>query len=183
MTSDCPDAWPLTVLSDHGQFYLTDLGAHSDWMRLHGTDPDLAPAGWTEEAVYGHRIGVEPFSVSIGTARDATVEVEVLLRVVPAAPAADPGAAEHIVEADLGLPSGDLAIYGPADDPGSEQHVHIAPGHYRIRVSYRHRGLPEKDADDPQAGRDFLYQVDLWPAAVPAPVTVLKQGPRSWGWA
>lgn len=104
-----------------------------------------------------------------------------LLRIHSAAPAADPGAAEHIVEADLGLPSGDLAISGPADDPGSEQHVHVVPGNYRIRVSYRCFGLSGEDADDHEIGNEVLYQADLWPAEAPAPLAVLKQGPRAWG--
>lgn len=67
----------------------------------------------TEEAADGHRIGAEPYSLAIGTARRDTVEVS--LRIHPSAPAADLDGAEHVVEADLGLPSGDLAIYGPTN--------------------------------------------------------------------
>ena len=102
-------------------------------MRSHGGDPALPPAGWTEEAGYGHRIGVEPYSLAIGTARRDIVEVS--LRIYPSAPAADLDGAEHVVEADLGLPGGDLAICGAADDLGEEQHVRVAAGGYRVRVS------------------------------------------------
>jgi hypothetical protein len=49
--------------------------------------------------------------------------IEVSLRIHRAAPPADLDGAEHVVEADLGLPGGDLAICGPADDLGEEQHV------------------------------------------------------------
>ena len=35
----------LTVVADHYQFFLQDLQAYAQWMRSHGTDPDLAPVG------------------------------------------------------------------------------------------------------------------------------------------
>ncbi len=38
-------------------------------------DPDLAPAGWTSEAVHVHRICVEPHSIAVETARDDMVEM------------------------------------------------------------------------------------------------------------
>ena len=63
--------------------------------------------------MYGHRIGVEPHSLAAGTARRDIAEVSV--RIHPSAPAASLDGAEHVVEADLGLPGGDLAICGPAD--------------------------------------------------------------------
>ena len=104
-------------------------------MRSHGADPGLAPAGWTEEAVYGHRIGAEPYSLAIGTARRDNVEI--LLRICPRAPAADLEAAEHVVEADLGLPGGDLAICAAGDDLGQERHVRVAAAvtGYACRIS------------------------------------------------
>jgi hypothetical protein len=44
--------------ADHGQFYVQDLDPYDAWIAEHAVDPDLAPAGWTDEAVYVHRIGV-----------------------------------------------------------------------------------------------------------------------------
>lgn len=178
MASDDPGTLQLTVLADHYQFYLQDLAAHGTWMRSHGGDPGLAPAGWTKEAVYDHRIGVEPFSLAVGTADDGTVEV--LLSLAPARPAVGPADAEHIVEADLGLPGGDLAISGPADDPGSEQHVPVAPGSYRVRVSYRRTHRPGTTVNGSAPVNDFRYEISLWPVEAPAPLAVLKQGPRQW---
>ena len=144
-------------------------------MRSHGADPELAPAGWTEEAVYGHRIGVEPYSLAIGTARRDNVEVS--LRISRRAPAADPEGAEHVVEADLGLPGGDLAICEVGDDLGKKRHVRVAAGSYRVRVSYLPSG-PPAGSNQSEPGDHFLYQIDLWPAPQAAPLVVLKQGPR-----
>jgi hypothetical protein len=116
MEPETPGSQRLIVFADYCQFFLQDLDAHGAWMRSHGADPELAPAGWTEEAVYGHQIGVEPYSLAIGTARRDNVEVS--LRISRRAPAADPEGAEHVVEADLGLPGGDLAICEVGDDLG-----------------------------------------------------------------
>lgn len=45
-------------------------------------------------------------------------------------------AAEHVVEADLPVPSGKLVISGPADYPSQERFFSVLPGLYRARVSY-----------------------------------------------
>jgi hypothetical protein len=168
----------LVVFADYCQYFLQDLDAHGIWMRSHGADPALAPAGWTEEAVYGHRIGVEPYSLAIGTARRDVVEVS--LRIHRSAPAADLEGAEHVVEADLGLPGGDLAICEVAGDPGEERHVRVAAGSYRVRVSYLPSGPPLEGSNQSEPGDHFLYQIDLWPTARAAALAVLKQGPRLW---
>jgi hypothetical protein len=175
---ESPDVQRLTVFADHYQFYLQDLQAYGQWMRAHGTDPDLPPAGWTSEAVYIHRIGVEPYSLAVGTARNDRVEAE--LRLHPAEPSTWVMDAEHVVEADLDVPNGDLAVYGPADDPGQEPHISIAQGRYRVRVSYLPSGPPAAEANETGYGDYFIYRVDLWPASKPAPLAVLKQGPDPW---
>lgn len=135
------------------------------WMQSHSPDPDLPPAGWTEEAVYGHRIGAEPYSLAVGTARRDSVEVS--LRICPRAPVADLEGAGHIVEADLGLPGGDLAICGVGDDLGEERHVRVAAGSYRVRVSYLPSGPPPSGSDQLEPGDHFLYQIDPWPTSRP----------------
>ena len=178
MKSEVPEARRLVVFADYCQFFLQDLKAHGIWMRSPGADPALAPAGWTEEAVYGHRIGVELYSLAIGTARRDIVEIS--LRVCPSAPAADLDGAAHVVEADLGLPGGDLAVCGVADDPGEEHHVRVAAGSYRVRVSYRPSGPPPEGSNQSEPGDHFLYQVDLWLTARATALAVLKQGPRLW---
>ena len=62
------------VFADYYQFYIQDAAAHDQEMRSGGaTNPDRPPAGWTEESEQ-IRIGVEPHSVSVGTARRDVVE-------------------------------------------------------------------------------------------------------------
>jgi hypothetical protein len=106
--------------------------------------------------------------------------VETTLRLHLAEPRAGTEDAEHIVEADIDVPSGDMAIYGPADGPGQEVHISITPGRYRARVSYIPSGPPAAGGNDAEYGDHFIYQVDLWPANKSAPVTVPKQGANPW---
>jgi hypothetical protein len=173
-----PDVRRLTILADHYAFYLQDLQAYGQWMRAHGTDPDLPPSGWTSGAVHIHRIAVEPYSLTVGTARDDGVEAE--LRLHRAEPTTWVPDADHVVEADLEAPNGDLAVYGPADDPGQELHLSIAPGGYRVRVSYLPSEPPASEANQTGYGDYFIYRVDLWPTSKPSPLAVLKQGPDPW---
>lgn len=173
MRSTALPSWLITT-----QFYLQDLHAHEQWMRSHGTDPGLAPAGWTSEAVYIHRIGVEPHSLAVGTARNDMVETTLSFH--PAEPRTRMKDAEHVVEAGIDLPNGDIVIYGPADDPGQKQRISIAPGRYRARVSHIPSGPPTVEANDTGYGGYFIYQVDLWPTSKPVSLAVLKQGPGRW---
>ncbi|WP_242887765.1 hypothetical protein [Actinomadura litoris] len=166
------------VLADHGQFFLQDLDAHGIWMRAHGTDPALVPAGWTQEADQIHRIGIEPHSIALGTARSDVVEAMVCVHLT--APVADLEDAEHVVEADLGLPNGDLAVYGPADDVGTERRIQVGPGRYRTRVSYLPADAPEAGSNDAEPGEHFLYRIEMWPAGEPTGLVVVKQGPSPW---
>jgi hypothetical protein len=106
--------------------------------------------------------------------------VETTLRIHPAEPKNRVEDAEHVVEADVDLPNGDMVIYGPADDPGREQHISIAQGRYRVRVSYVPTAPPAAGPDDAGYGDYFIYLVDLWRTGKPAPLAVLRQGPSPW---
>ncbi|MFI6509846.1 hypothetical protein ACIBCT_19765 [Streptosporangium sp. NPDC050855] len=172
------DRHRFTVLAYCGQFYLQDLEAHGVWMRSHAEDDQHPPAGWTEEAVYVHRIGVQPHSIAIGTARSDMVETTLLFH--PTAPMASLEEADHVVEADIELPTGDLAVYGPADGPGQERHVNVAAGRYRVRVSYTPSAPPASEHDDSEPGDHLHYRMDIWPTGSPAALAVLKQGQRLW---
>jgi hypothetical protein len=175
---ESPDVDRLIVFADYYQFYLQDLQAYLDWLGSDGTDPDLPPAGWTSEAVHVHRIGVEPNSLSVGTARNDRVEVT--LRFHPGEPPAWAAETEHVVEADLDVPNGDLAVYGPTDGPGQEQHITIARGRYRVRVSYIPSEPPTIGASGGGYGDHFIYHADLWPVMTPTPLVVLRQGSNPW---
>jgi hypothetical protein len=57
------------------QFYVQDADAHDHAMRAGAAmDPDRPAGGWTDDAVQVHRIGLEPHSISVGTARQDLVE-------------------------------------------------------------------------------------------------------------
>jgi len=172
------EARRAVVFADHGQFYVQDVEAHDQEMRSGGAmDPDRAPAGWTYEAVHLHRIGVEPHSISVGTARSDFVETSLELH---AAPPRELPQAEHIVEADMQIPTGALSIHGCFEDPGPEQRVNIQAGRYRVRVSYVPSDPPEADSNPDEPGDFLRYCVDMWPAAEPAGLVVVKQGPSPW---
>ncbi|MFD5813985.1 hypothetical protein [Streptomyces sp. NPDC127038] len=171
------DALRFLIDADHGQFYVQDLDPYDAWMGDDATDRDLPPAGWTEEAVFVHRIGVEPHSISVGTARDDMVES--LITVHASAPTVEP-TAEHVVEADLDAPTGRLALYSPGVLPEDGPAVTVPAGRLRARVSYVPSGPPAVDTNgDP--GHHFLYRIDLWPTDRARELVVLKQGPNPWG--
>lgn len=154
MKPAAPQTWRLAVFADYRQFFFQDRDAHGIWMQSHGADPGLAPAGRTGKAVYGHRIGAEPYSLAIGTARRDTVEVS--LRVSPSTPAADLEGTEHVAEADLSLPGGDLPICAAGDAPGEERHIRVEAGSYRARGSYLPSGSPPEGSSHSGPGDHFL---------------------------
>ncbi|WP_435229287.1 hypothetical protein [Streptomyces sp. Tue6028] len=162
--------------ADHGQFYVQDLEPYDAWMAKHATDPDLPPAGWTEEAVHVHRIGVEPHSISVGTARDDMVESQITLH--ESAPMTEP-TAEHIVEADLDASTGQLAVSSPGVLPEDGPSMSVPSGLLRVRVSYVPAEPPAVDTNG-GPGDHFLYQVDLWPTDQACGLAILKQGPNPW---
>ncbi|MGW5612049.1 hypothetical protein ACWEWI_39690 [Streptomyces sp. NPDC003753] len=166
----------FVIDADHGQFYVQDLAPYDAWIAEHATDPTLAPAGWTKEAVYVHRIGVEPHSISVGTARDDMVES--LITVHPSAPTTDP-TAEHIVECDLDAPTGQLTMSSPGTDPEDGPSLAVPAGMLRVRVSYIPAGPPPVDTNG-GPGDHFLYQVDLWASDRGRGLVVVKQGPEIW---
>ncbi|WP_306192581.1 hypothetical protein [Streptomyces sp. MK5] len=162
--------------ADHGQFYVQDLEPYDAWTAEHAMDPDLPPAGWTEEAVHVQRIGVEPHSISVGTARDDMVES--LITVHTSAPMTEP-TAEHIVEADLNAPTGRLSVSSPGVLPEDGPGMTVPAGLLRARVSYVPSDPPAVDTDG-GPGEHFLYRIDLWPADRVRGLAVLKQGPSPW---
>ncbi|MEV4054257.1 hypothetical protein AB0J55_23940 [Amycolatopsis sp. NPDC049688] len=155
----------LVVHADQRQFSVRDSRSR------------LTGSGWTPEAVECHRIGVEPGGLAIATARSDLVESSVTLLPSPAALSPD---AEHVVEADLPVPSGKLVISGPADYPSQEKFFSVLPGLYRARVSYVPAGPPPVDWNDHEYGEHYRYVVELWPAAAPSGVEVLRQGAAVW---
>ncbi|MER7585046.1 hypothetical protein [Kitasatospora sp. NPDC097691] len=170
------DSLKFLIDADHGQFYVQDLEPYDAWMAEHAMDPDLPPAGWTDEAVHVHRIGVEPHSISVGTARDDMVES--LITIHTSVPMIE-SAAEHIVEVDLAAPTGRLALSSPGVHPEDGPSLTVPAGLLRARVSYIPSDPPAVDTNG-GPGDHFLYRIDLWPADQPCGLVVLKQGPNPW---
>ncbi len=137
----------------------------------------LTGSGWTSLAVECHRIGVEPGGFAIATARSDVVESSVTLVPSPPALAAD---AEHVVEADLPVPSGKIVISGPADYPSQEKYFSVLPGLYRARVSYVPAGPPAVTWNEHEFGEHYRYVVQLWPVPEPSEVEVIRQGAAVW---
>ncbi|WP_206792183.1 hypothetical protein [Amycolatopsis sp. MtRt-6] len=155
----------LVVHADQRQFSLRDSAAR------------LTGSGWTPSAVESHRIGVEPGGIAIATARSDVVESSVDL--LPSPPAVVPSA-EHVVEADLPVPSGRVVISGPADYPSQEKYFSVLPGLYRARVSYVPAGPPGVTWNEHEFGEHYRYVVELWPVERPSEVEVLRQGAAVW---
>jgi hypothetical protein len=157
----------------YAQFCVQDVDPYDAWMAEHATDPGLPPGGWSGEAVQTHRIGLEPHSISVGTARDDTVETLIAVHASP--PTVEP-TAEHIVEADLDTPTGKLSTFSIGD---AGHTMTVPAGLLRARISY----IPSEPlAVDTNGGPGdhFLYRIDLWPTDQPHELVVLKQGPIPW---
>ena len=102
------------VFADHSQFYIQDIDGQTAAETDEGYD---WPEARSEEAVAVCRIGVDgPCSIAIGTARSDYVETA--LRVHDAEPPLVE--AEHIVEADLTVPSGVVHVFGCMELPRPE---------------------------------------------------------------
>ncbi|MBE8518687.1 hypothetical protein ILP97_14400 [Amycolatopsis sp. H6(2020)] len=155
----------LVVHADQRQFSVRDSRSR------------LTGSGWTPAAVECHRIGVEPGGFAIATARSDVVESSVTL--VPSAPALVFDA-EHVVEADLPVPSGRLVISGPSDYISQEKFFSVLPGLYRARVSYVPADPPSVTWNEHEFGEHYRYVVELWPVEGPSDVEVLRQGAAVW---
>lgn len=165
------------LFAEYGQFYVQDADAYDRAMRAGAAmDPDRPAGGWTEDAVQLHRIGLEPHSISVGTAREDLVEMVLLVHTGPPELTIN---AEHVVEADLDVPTGAVSIVGCSRTSQPEHAVTVAPGRYRTRVCYI-PSVPPADSDPDAPGDHFSYQIDIWPAAEPSALTVVRQGPSPW---
>ena len=167
----------VVLFADYGQFYVQDVDAHDRAMRAGAAmDPDLPAGGWTDDAVQVHRIGLEPHSISVGTARTDLVESVLAIHTDPPNLNANAG---HIVEADLDIPTGVTSIVGCTQPPQPEHGLAVGPGQYRARISYI-PSAPPAGSDPDLPGDHFTYQIDMWPATEPTALTVVRQGPSPW---
>src|SRR5713226_7230946 len=96
----------VKVFADYHQFYLWDKGM-----------TPLAPEQYSEEDVQ-RRIKTGPYVVVVQPERDMNVSLEIEIH--DSEPAYDPAAWDHIAEASLHLPTGQLQVHectgGPVAD-------------------------------------------------------------------
>jgi hypothetical protein len=142
------------VLADYYQFYLWDRGMTTQ-----------APEEYTDEDMR-RRIKTGPHVVVIQPERNTTVTVEV--EVHDADPEFDTAVWDHVSEASLHLPTGQLQVHQCIGGPVAE--FEVEPGWYRVRSL--HGGLATIDRSGLEGGDH--YRAVLWPSP-PQELRVLKQ--------
>ena len=140
------------VFADYHQFYLWDRGKTNQ-----------APEDYTDEDVR-RRIKTGPYVVVIQPERNTLISV--VIEIHDADPEFDMAAWDHIAEASLHLPTGQLQIHECTG--GSVAELVVEPGWYRVRsLGGGFATLSEREVRD-------HYLIVLWPAP-PADVRVVKQ--------
>ena len=142
------------LFADYHQFYLWDRGMHPK-----------APEDYTDEDTR-LRIKTGPHVLVIQPERNMTVAVEVEIH--DAEPPCDADRWDHIAEASLHLPTGQLQVHECTGGPVAD--FCVEPGWYRVRS--HHGGLDTIDESGLE-GNDHYLAV-LWPAP-PAELRVIKQ--------
>ena len=145
----------VKIFPDYHQFYLWDKGMNPS-----------GPEEYSQEDV-DKRIKVGPHVVVIQPDGD-TAHVPVSIEIHDAEPSPDLQEWDHIAEASLNLPTGQLQVHectgGPVDD------FQVDKGWYRVRSF--HGGL-DSVHDGKSDAADF-YRVALWPSP-PDEVRIIKR--------
>lgn len=149
-------SFKLSLFADYFQFYIQDEPA----------DGNLSEA-WTPEAT-DRLLAIAPGTIGIGTVRNMDVPVEV--EILETEPDADFSKWDHVVEASLDVGSGRIVIAGCTDYFPDAQRIEVAPGSYRVRVSY---GALDQLSANGLEGDDH-YRLQLWQAPA-IDVRVLKE--------
>jgi hypothetical protein len=152
-------SFALTLFADYHQFYIQD----------EATDGNLSDS-W-DDAATARLLAIAPGAIGIGTVRNA--EVPVAVEIHEREPDADFVAWDQVIEAALTVVSGPLVIAGCTDYLPDAKRIALAPGSYRVRVSY---GGLDTVSDNGLDGDD-RYRVQLWRASA-IDVRILKQRTR-----
>jgi hypothetical protein len=157
--------------ADHLAFVISDAEATEDV--FDGDTWDKANDDW--------RIAVERHCIVVGTARYDYVPVTLALRDTPPA-VGSLYAFDHVVEADMALPSGKMAVTGATELPDEVESVRLPAGRYRVRVAYAQTDLRPARSNLEDAGDHLEYQLTMWPTDADRGVHVLKQGLSPWAY-
>lgn len=146
------------IFADYFQFYLQDEAADEDW-----------GAFWTDETVE-RMLAVGQCTVGIATAR--SMNVPVVVSVHDAKPEIDFDEWELVNECSFGVRSGRVMVIGCTEEaPQETARFALAPGPYRLRVSYA--GL-DSLSEDGLDGDDF-YRLQIWAAPLAETETVKER--------
>jgi hypothetical protein len=144
----------FTVSTDFHQFYL--------WDRQVGPE---APDDYCDADIE-NRIKVAPHVFVLQPERND--EIPVILEIHEAEPACDMADWDHVAEASLHLPSGQLEVHECTGGPVAN--IALDPGWYRVRSFHGGFGTIDPRTGE---GQDH-YMILLWPSPESA-LSVLKQ--------
>ena len=133
----------LQIVADYHQFYLWDRGMEP-----------VAPIDYTEIDIE-RRIKTGPNVVVIQPARSLKVPVDIFI--YDSDPGFDDSEWDHVAEASLHLPTGQLEVHECMGGPVAE--FKVRPGWYRVRGFF---GSLE-DIDNWGIEGNDHYRADLWP--------------------
>ncbi|WP_030971833.1 hypothetical protein [Streptomyces sp. NRRL S-1824] len=149
----------FTLLADYFQIHVAD--AEIDW--------DLSDA-WTPQAVADH-LAVAHGPLGIGTV--VNVNVRVTVEALSMEARDDSAEFDHVVEASLQVPSGQLVVLGCTDYFPDADRFEVPAGWTRLRVSRSNLGpVTEVDVDSDESPERVRIQV--WPAPEAEPKVIKR---------
>ena len=171
MSDDTRGVLRFEPYADYCQFHVQDARA-----KVGTIDGD----SWVN-TLEDWRVAVADHAIAVGTARYDYVPVVLDIRGQP--PVGDSFEPfDHVIEVDIEVPSGELAVTGCTEPPSEVEPIRISPGRYRVRVGYAPTDYRPARSQDYEVGDYLRYDVTMWPTAVESDVVVLKQGQTPWAY-
>lgn len=143
----------IIVFADNFQFHLQDKRSDCDY-----------PETWNEEIMNALFVAGSNV-IGIGTVRDLDVEVSLDIMSTPMDNndmdklPEDIEDWDHAVQCTLDVPSGEMLIGGPTEDPEHAARVELAPGRYGVRIFWGNL----ENVDEVGFEGDDVYKIVMWP--------------------
>jgi hypothetical protein len=157
-----PDAirsFAMTMFAEHYQFYLRDGDS----------DPGELSVYWPQE-MRDQMVLLKDTIIGIGTVR--SIEVPVQLDIFQERPEDEYlDDYDQVIECQLSVPSGKLAVSGATEDFCESQEIELAAGQYGVRIYWG--ALDEVDVEGFE-GEDY-YRISVWRTDKAVPYKMLKQ--------
>ncbi len=149
------------IFADYYQIYLQDEqmeeDIHDDW----------------GEQLTTQMVVIAPGIIGIGTVRNTTVPVRIDL--LKARPDNNFTFWDHVAEASLEIPSGQLVLAGSVDYLPDAKRFSVTPGTYRVRTYY---GGLSTISENGLEGED-RYSIVLWPEEYAEPEILKRWSPSN----